>query len=1007
LLGLLILALAPVARADINLKDIKPDGFSRGVVFTVDKYTGMEALMGFPVLVRISETGISGFKYSDMMFPATGDDIAFVAADGAALAYDIDTWNPNGTSLVWVRIPLMENKTQFAMYYRSSKSGKDLNAGSPFAGYAGVWHLNESGSGSANTAIGDASGNNLSGLAVGTAQSVAAGKIGGSWKINSEYNRVNTGISIDLSADAKEAVVKALGSTFHESFWFKQSGDNKWCVTGVNRRPDGSTAGWGVQFGNNRSQLRVYGNGGKNIFATGNFSVNIANDVWHKVDTVWDADGATGKYILYFNGAQVATGDLNPTAAVKQPAGVNLMIGNFQSTTSDRAHYGELDEVRLAAGVPTADRVKADYDTVNSDAFLSAGTVKEFAELPKPVAAFSRLDTGAGFVQFGGSISVLGGEATAASVLVRAWSSGTAAPEIWTTLAGGLGVGDSFSGFLTGLSPLTEYTYEIKAVNDLAPPYDSDIATGTFTTSGVGDAGGGGTSERQLDEFVHTFVVNERGQTVYTFTPPTGVTKVDALVVAGGGPGGYYAGGGGGAGGLVYTNDLTVVPATDYTITVGTGGVAADSATAYGSNGGNSSIVGSGVSITATGGGAGGNGALNDQTAKRPGVAGGSGGGSAWTGYSAGEGTTGQGNAGGTVPNAGNTQNHAAGGGGAGAVGGSVENSNSSAQSSAPGGIGASYGISGVDTYYAGGGGGGGARHVSNSQGTISYGAPGAGGIGGGGKGGQETTTAGDEIPGAGTDGLGGGGGGGSTVEGHYAGGDGGSGIVIIRYGAGGDGAGVTAPTVSLTGLSYDDTTGDATVTYRVGWAGDGCDRVTVTARYGYSEDAVNQAAQSAVASDVIGQGSGSFALPRVSKTVYVRLVATNAGGYSGTSPEVRSVVLFNPAAPVAEMASAAPGVTRADFSASVTSLGEGASEVSGAFQVCSDRFFDAGTYTTFPITGTLSAAGTLTGSATGLRPNTVYWVRAALENDVPATYETAPVQFRTERSVGVYFLVY
>ena len=209
-------------------------------------------------------------------------------------------------------------------------------------------------------------------------------------------------------------------------------------------------------------------------------------------------------------------------------------------------------------------------------------------------------------------------------------------------------------------------------------------------------------------------------------------------------------------------------------------------------------------------------------------------------------------------------------------------------------------------------------------------------------------------------------------------------------------------PTVSLTGLTYDDTTGKATATYRVGWAGDGYDRADVFAIWGYDEDKLGYTNAVSTA-PAIGQGTGSFSLPRMSKTIFVRLLATNTGHCAGVSPEVKTLVLFNPAAPVGTVA-ATPGITKAGFEAVVTALGEGATTGSAAFQVCADKFFDEGTYTTFPVTNataTLSAPGSLFGAATGLSAHSTYWVRAVLTNDVltdgePTAYETDPVSFTT-----------
>ena len=175
-------ALALPAWADLPRPDPSVAEFARGVKFTVAGYTESEVLTNFPVLVRLS-TAITGFTYSD--FYADGSDlslvdIGFVDAETNGIPYEIDTWNPSGESLVWVNLPRMTNGTEFAMWYRSSKTGKALNSDNVWADYTGVWHLNESGSGSASSPVHDSSTNALHGAAQGKSASVVAGQIGGS-----------------------------------------------------------------------------------------------------------------------------------------------------------------------------------------------------------------------------------------------------------------------------------------------------------------------------------------------------------------------------------------------------------------------------------------------------------------------------------------------------------------------------------------------------------------------------------------------------------------------------------------------------------------------------------------------------------------------------------------------------------------------------------------------------------------------------------------------------------
>jgi hypothetical protein len=87
-----------------------------------------------------------------------------------------------------------------------------------------------------------------------------------------------------------------------------------------------------------------------------------------------------------------------------------------------------------------------------------------------------------------------------------------------------------------------------------------------------------------------------------TFTVPAGVTKIKVCVYGGGagGSGGSvnYAGGGGGAGGYA-EGTYTVSPLTNYSVTIGVGGIGGN---AGGNNGNNGGISSFGILISATGG---------------------------------------------------------------------------------------------------------------------------------------------------------------------------------------------------------------------------------------------------------------------------------------------------------------------------------------------------------------------------------------------------------------------
>ena len=297
-----------------------------------------------------------------------------------------------------------------------------------------------------------------------------------------------------------------------------------------------------------------------------------------------------------------------------------------------------------------------------------------------------------------------------------------------------------------------------------------------------GGAGGSGTVIVRYTCFPHTKVeVNGSviefagaetnwvdGELVLKFTDTAlpGVLRLPnyaqawVLAVGGGGAGANPAGastiqggaGGGGAGGFVENKNISL-PAGQYTISVGRGGVVQAATTqSVGGNGDDSFISHAGSDLLrALGGGGGG--------IKGAGVAGGSGGGGSRTG-AGGSATQPSSTSGGYGNAGGKGSNYRAGGGGGGA--GGVGTPTPATNVAGNGGPGKVSEITGLEIYYAGCGGGG------SRTGTGGVGGEGGGGAGGG--------SAGSAT--SGVNGLGGGGGGGRQNE---AGGSGGSGVVIIR----------------------------------------------------------------------------------------------------------------------------------------------------------------------------------------------------------------------------------
>lgn len=252
--------------------------------------------------------------------------------------------------------------------------------------------------------------------------------------------------------------------------------------------------------------------------------------------------------------------------------------------------------------------------------------------------------------------------------------------------------------------------------------------TGTITGSGSSVTfratdSNGGVSNKTLTiqvAVVETFLSSS------TWIAPSGVTSVEALVVAGGGSSasrwssGQDGGtGGGGGGGLVYNSSVSVTPGSSYVITVGAGGTGGVGDAVKGSNGSNTTAFG----MTAIGGGAGGG---RNSTAGNSGGCGGgnhfnntASGGSGSQGYAGGRGT----GPCGTGPSFGYVDyGNGGGGGGMGGVGqagGSSTSNQTTCTDGALGGSGLSYSISGSAIVYSVGGTGGGSGFGGGSWNGI------------------------------------------------------------------------------------------------------------------------------------------------------------------------------------------------------------------------------------------------------------------------------------------------
>ena len=460
-------------------------GFACGVKFTVTGYSGTSVLTNFPVLVRLSNNSPTGFRYDDF-FRADGSDICFLDMEGNALAYDMDTWNIMGESLIWVSLPCMTNGTEFVMLYSSLSSGKSVCGDNAWADYTGVWHLGESGDGI--VCVEDSSSNLLRANSSDWSQATTDGMIGSARLVADRCVKADKGIKV-IETERAIGALNALDTDFSVSLWMRPQGSvtNK-SNTGIcydaliGRKSSIASPAWQLQLAHNSTDMRIWASDTQDssVTTTGRI-LPLEVGQWTKLDVVYSysTSGDVAQYAVYANGILAECGNL---ASVPVQGESTLVIGG-EPGSGERPFWGDMDEVRLRAFVPGPDWIKADYDTVCDTGFLTAGNVETYEELPRPEVELSIANKGASFVQFSGVLESLGGEATEASVYVKIWKASEAQPEDWTLLVSSLREGDSFRELIGDLASLTDYRYAIKVVNNLDDPYGFRVKSGSVRTS--------------------------------------------------------------------------------------------------------------------------------------------------------------------------------------------------------------------------------------------------------------------------------------------------------------------------------------------------------------------------------------------------------------------------------------------------------------------------------------------------------------------------------------------
>jgi hypothetical protein len=379
--------------AGLPIITLMPTNYTDNLKITFAGYNRGETLSDFPVLVRLS-TGLAGFNYSHFADPS-GGDLRFTDSGGTrVIPYEIDQWNTNGESTVWVQMPTLSGTNDFIVAYWGNPAdvtppdystngavwvSQALQSLPP---YDLVYHLEQNGFPYLDSTLQYPA---LNGIAPGTTNGIVGS--GGSF---SRLPYLNAG-SVNL------------GNAFTLSAWVNVSSavSDIQCIWANGPGVSGSSEAFFYVNDYKTSD-------GALVLATGNGSTaqnlvapagSVSLNQWHLVTAA--VNRTNGMAQLYVDGNQVAAG------AVRNDFSTNSDMDLGQDTGNTFGFLGLLDESRIHSGLESSNWVWASWMTVAQTASLeSYSTVA--STVPPPASPVTVQ------VQFsGGSLNLSGTGGTA------------------------------------------------------------------------------------------------------------------------------------------------------------------------------------------------------------------------------------------------------------------------------------------------------------------------------------------------------------------------------------------------------------------------------------------------------------------------------------------------------------------------------------------------------------------------------------------------------------------
>jgi hypothetical protein len=437
-----------------------------------------EVLTNFPVLVVLSNNVGSGFTFADFA-TTNGWDLRFGtnATDTGSLNYEIESWNTNGASYVWVQVPTIPANGTGSIWAKWGDTSAinqlpcTTNGATWTNGYQAVWHMQ-------STNATDSTTNHNNAIPSATGVTLGSGKVGSGVALNGSSGYLEVPAT-DLFKGSDDVTIE---------FWVNPAASQVQYAEIMDYNHDSSPyKNWVVQ-----------------LYTTPlswSWAVNNAvNDAWGPWDagrlftptaSVWThvtlvKSGLT--FIYYTNGGQLSSAANFATAAIDKATRI-LRIGAHASAL-DRFLNGSLDEIRIANAAKSSNWVWACYQNQASPTtFNSYGAMTASGSPVLPaIANLAAANITTTSADLRGSLTSTGTSDTAVSVYWGPSDGGTNGGPTYWAYTNSFGTGLTNGTYVTNTSYGTTFAkgttcyYNFYAQNASGGVWAATAASPSFTT---------------------------------------------------------------------------------------------------------------------------------------------------------------------------------------------------------------------------------------------------------------------------------------------------------------------------------------------------------------------------------------------------------------------------------------------------------------------------------------------------------------------------------------------